>query len=159
MLNSSLACFWGRQTFFPKGGFADGKWEERLEWDGTKLKRFPIPQRMNDDTEEGERLLPGYDAIESLAYQLDQLALELASLMPKQVLVNAEGATVLNCLDTNRQKAELIRAQMVAMQEELDWLCYYVYGITDQCLTCNGDVQPVNCPWAKARRHGLLAIN
>src|SRR5205814_5389246 len=35
LLNSSTACFWGRQTLFPKGGFAAGKWEERLEWDGT----------------------------------------------------------------------------------------------------------------------------
>jgi hypothetical protein len=37
LLNSSTACFWGRQTFFPKGGYGSGKWEERLEWDGTKF--------------------------------------------------------------------------------------------------------------------------
>jgi hypothetical protein len=42
LLNSSIACFWGRQTFFPKGGFAGGKWEERLEWDGTKIQQFPL---------------------------------------------------------------------------------------------------------------------
>ncbi|ETX04952.1 MAG: hypothetical protein ETSY2_25820, partial [Candidatus Entotheonella gemina] len=28
LLNSSTACFWGRQVFFPKGGFSAGKWEE-----------------------------------------------------------------------------------------------------------------------------------
>ncbi|EAZ99554.1 BREX-2 system adenine-specific DNA-methyltransferase PglX [Marinobacter sp. ELB17] len=42
LLNSSTACFWGRQTFFGRGGFSDGKWQERMEWDGTKLKSFPV---------------------------------------------------------------------------------------------------------------------
>ena len=42
LLNSSTACFWGRATLFPKGGYPDGRWQERLEWDGTKLLQFPV---------------------------------------------------------------------------------------------------------------------
>ncbi|MGH7490160.1 MAG: BREX-2 system adenine-specific DNA-methyltransferase PglX, partial [bacterium] len=43
-LNSSVSCFLARQLFYPKGGFASGKWEERLEWDATKLREFPVPE-------------------------------------------------------------------------------------------------------------------
>lgn len=144
LLNSSLACFWGRQTFFPKGGFADGKWEERLEWDGTKLKRFPIPKPLNEAVSNSGRLLPGYEAIQSLARQLDLLAQELGALLPEQVLAGAEDISVFETLKHNRQRAAVIRAQMVALQEELDWLCYYAYGITDQCLTYDSELPLTN---------------
>ena len=40
LLNSSTTCFWGRATLFPRGGYPDGRWQERLEWDGTKLLQF-----------------------------------------------------------------------------------------------------------------------
>lgn len=144
LLNSSLACFWGRQTFFPKGGFADGKWEERLEWDGTKLKRFPIPKPLTDSAKNGERLLPGYGAIESLARQLDKLAQELSALLPEQVLSDAQYSSVIETLDASHQRAKEVRAAMVALQEELDWLCYHAYGITEQSLAYDGELPPIN---------------
>lgn len=144
LLNSSLACFWGRQTFFPKGGFADGKWEERLEWDGTKLKRFPVPKPLSETASDSDRLLPGYDAIESLARRLDELAQELGALLPEQVLAGAEDISVLETLESNRERTAAIRAQMVALQEELDWLCYYAYGITEKCLTYERELPLVN---------------
>ena len=27
----------------------------------------------------------------------------------------------------------------IAIQEELDWQCYHLYGLTDEELTCDGD--------------------
>lgn len=144
LLNSSLACFWGRQTFFSKRGEDVGKWGEFMEFDGTKLKRFPIPKPLSATESAGTRLLPGYSEIESLARQLDELAQALGALMPEQVLTGAEDTSVLDTLEANQQRADDIRAQMVALQEELDWLCYYAYGITDQCLTYSGALPKVN---------------
>jgi hypothetical protein len=48
LLNSSVACFWMQQVFHNKGGPGGGsskdeKWHDFFEFDGTKLKQFPIP--------------------------------------------------------------------------------------------------------------------
>ena len=67
LLNSSTASFWGRATLFPKGGFPDGRWQERLEWDGTKLLNFPLPvdrpldltRKLDTLARERVRVLPG----------------------------------------------------------------------------------------------------
>jgi hypothetical protein len=70
LLNSSVACFWGRQVFFPKGGFSDGKWQERLEWDSTKLQQFPIVEP--------------YPL--AIARQIDALAQALVAVQPAALL-------------------------------------------------------------------------
>jgi hypothetical protein len=110
-LNSSIACFWGRQTMFLKGGFADGKWEERLEWDGTKLGRFP---------------LSGTKPID-LARALDQASQNLAVNLPAAVAAN--GIPNRQLLDAACEEMRRIRARMIALQEELDWRCYRLYGL------------------------------
>ncbi len=111
LLNSSTACFWGRQTLFPKGGFADGKWEERLEWDATKLGRFPL-------------VVP---APTDLARALDRASQSLAASLPGAI---ASGGTPnRRMLDVAREEIERIRARMIALQEELDWRCYRLYGL------------------------------
>ena len=144
LLNSSLACFWGRQVFFPKGGYADGKWEERLEWDGTKLKRFPIPQpSVPAACDDDSRLLPGYPRIESLARQIDALAQQLGALMPLRLLEQADESFDLSLLDASRKQAEELRARMVAWQEELDWLCYQAYGLLEEAVVYDGELPPV----------------
>src|SRR5690606_8753160 len=48
LLNSSTDCFWMQQVFHNKGGpggahSKDEKWHDFYEFDGTKLKQFPIP--------------------------------------------------------------------------------------------------------------------
>jgi hypothetical protein len=143
LLNSSVACFWGRQTFFPKGGFADGKWEERLEWDGTKLKRFPIPNQLEKVAEKSGRLLAGYSQVESLAQSVDALAQELSSYLPINVLEKLEGHNVKQTLEDAEIQANIIRAKMVALQEELDWLCYQAYGLLDEALVYEGTLPAV----------------
>lgn len=143
LLNSSVACFWGRQTFFPKGGFADGKWEERLEWDGTKLKRFPIPKRLEKASEEDERLLAGYSKVESLAQSVDALAQKLSTYLPASILDKLSGNNVKQALEDAQLEANIIRNKMVALQEELDWLCYQAYGLLDEALVYEGDLPAV----------------
>lgn len=138
LLNSSIACFWGRQIFFPKGGFADGKWEERLEWDGTKLKRFPIPGTLDDTAQDESRLLPGYQPIELLAQQIDTLAQELASQLPEASISNLGERPVAEVLEQAEWQTKDLRSRMVALQEELDWHCYQAYGLLDEALVYPG---------------------
>ena len=129
LLNSSTACFWGRATLFPKGGFPDGRWQERLEWDGTKLLKFPVP---------AERPL-------DLAPRLDTLALKRAQMLPGTLVSSGKSGTptAVSLLKARTLTREL-REQMIALQEELDWRCYRLYKVTDDDLcTPPGDVPPV----------------
>ncbi|WP_313326127.1 BREX-2 system adenine-specific DNA-methyltransferase PglX [Pseudomonas qingdaonensis] len=126
LLNSSTACFWGRQTFFGRGGFSDGKWQERVEWDGTKLKSFPLTE---DPQQDAQRL----------SEQLDRLALELAQFQPIAVLKTLEPELVRQ-LESARIAESRILGQMVAVQEELDWRVYHLYGLTNTPLCYTGEL-------------------
>ncbi|RLJ22031.1 BREX-2 system adenine-specific DNA-methyltransferase PglX [bacterium endosymbiont of Escarpia laminata] len=124
LLNSSTACFWARQTFFQKGGFGDGKWEERQEWDGTKLKTFPIPPDSKG-------------LAKTLAQRLDQLAQQLAKFDPAKILESSD-FPIEPALTTARANAEALTRQMIALQEELDWLNYRLYGLIEEDLCYSG---------------------
>ena len=116
LLNSSAACFWMKQTFFNKGGPGDA-WEQRYVFDGTKLKRFPLP--------------PG-DAPVDLAALLASLSGQLSSRQPAAVC--AEAIPTRGLLDSSKSEADRIFRQMVAAQEELDWQCLQLYGLTPASL-------------------------
>lgn len=115
LLNSSVACFWGRQTFFPKGGFADGKWQERLEWDGTKLLSFPLPELRPTE----------------LARAIDALSCCKLKFLGMGILDNAGMPPSRASLDIAHSQFVSLRRKMIALQEELDWQCYRLYGFTD----------------------------
>ena len=117
VLNSSVAGFWGRQTLFPKGGFAAGKWEERLEWDSTKLQQFPIVEPLPID----------------LTNRIDKLAQEHSAILPTALFRKSMPTRAL--LDSASRRARSIHWQMVALQEELDWICYRLYGLVDSALS------------------------
>ncbi len=114
LLNSSTALFWGRQTFFPKGGFASGKWEERLEWDGTKLRQFPIPEKKPIE----------------LATELDALGAKMTEYLPASVIKTHPPSE--EAFDEAAEGFTAVRERMIALQEELDWQCYNFYKITDE---------------------------
>ena len=118
LLNSSSACFWGRATLFPKGGYPDGRWQERLEWDGTKLLTFPVPA----------------DHPLDLARKLDILAQERTRTTPTAIV--ERGGPSAASLQAARTRALEIREKMIALQEELDWRCYRLYGLMrdDLCM-------------------------
>lgn len=127
LLNSSLGCFWLKQICQDKGaggiggGIGDEKWERRYEHDGSKIEAFPTPDVKPLD----------------LARHMDRLAQDYSALMPEAV-ADAATPTALR-LDEIRTKALAIRAQMIAVQEELDWRCYQLYGLLNDDLCYKGD--------------------
>lgn len=129
LLNSSAACFWMKQVFHGKGQGGVGQesraeWEEFLEFDGTKLKQFPIPA--------GAPL--------ERARELDKLAQRLSGSLPAALV--QEAAPTRERLAEARSRAEALRVRMVAVQEELDWECYHLYGLVDEDLTAPADQVP-----------------
>ncbi|MFF4874123.1 BREX-2 system adenine-specific DNA-methyltransferase PglX [Streptomyces sp. NPDC000961] len=117
VLNSSTASFWLKQISQGKGGSGLGRglqdeaWEERYEFTGAKLQDFPLPQTLPLE----------------LGRQLDSLAQELGKHEPFEL--SASMAPTRLVLDGAQAQHARIRQQMLAMQEELDWQVYGLYGL------------------------------
>jgi hypothetical protein len=127
LLNNSITCFWARQSLFSKRGDPVGKWGEFIEWDGTKLLKFPLPASRPLD----------------LARTIEQLSQRLLDASPSQVS-RREILSVSNWDHSQRESAHLL-SMMIALQEELDWQCYKLYGLSnDQLILFPRDVPPVN---------------
>ncbi|MEU8189581.1 BREX-2 system adenine-specific DNA-methyltransferase PglX [Micromonospora carbonacea] len=130
VLNSSTACFWLKQVSHNKGegggarveaGYAamgSEDWKNHFEFTGTKLQEFPLPE--------------AYPL--GRARVLDLLAQRLASLTPAAVAES--GVPTRERLRAAYRDYDLTRAQMIALQEELDWEVYRLYGLLDDDLTC-----------------------
>jgi hypothetical protein len=125
VLNSSTACFWLKQVSHNKGSTVDQRgarqttipWENFYEFTGTKLQEFPLPSAYPLD----------------LSRDVDALAQRLAAVNPAAVAVS--GAPTRKRLVDARAEWESVRAQMIALQEELDWRVYRLYGLLDEDLT------------------------
>ncbi|GAA1651188.1 BREX-2 system adenine-specific DNA-methyltransferase PglX [Catellatospora bangladeshensis] len=123
VLNSSTACFWLKQVSQGKSGSGVGRgiqpedWMERYEFTGTKLEEFPLPT-----------LYPL-----ELGRELDGLAQRLAGVTSAAV-AESEVPTR-ERLATAHAEYVSIRARMIALQEELDWQVYQLYGLLDEALT------------------------
>jgi hypothetical protein len=112
LLNSSTACFWMKQVFHCKGSTVDQRgarqttvpFEDFWEYDGTKIKQFPIPK----------------ESALKYAQKLDHLATKLNLLSPSQNL------------NADYSDWTLILQSMISLQEELDWKCYGLYKLTDK---------------------------
>ncbi|MFF3140935.1 BREX-2 system adenine-specific DNA-methyltransferase PglX [Streptomyces sp. NPDC057927] len=117
VLNSSTACFWLKQVSHDKGsqgvneGFKSQEWERFYEFTGTKLQEFP---------------LPGALPLE-FGRTLDSMAQELSALEPSAVADSA--APERRALNTAHDAHTRVHRRMVAMQEELDWEVYGLYGL------------------------------
>ncbi|MEA3410182.1 MAG: BREX-2 system adenine-specific DNA-methyltransferase PglX, partial [Pseudomonadota bacterium] len=124
LLNSSTACFWMKQVFHNKGSTVDTRgarqttdaFENFYEFTGTGLKKFPIPDSKPLD----------------LATELDRLAQERQAHLPAQLASSLPLSRT--DLDAHRAAAETLLRRMIAWQEELDWRCYTLYGVTDRDL-------------------------
>ena len=127
VLNSSIGAFWMKQVLQTKGssgigrGVYDEGWEKHYQFDGTKLKLFPVPAG-----------LPSCLAASAgaIAQRWSQHA---PSLLTRS---NAPSTTLLN---TARQRFQELRQQMIALQEEIDWWCYRAYGLIDEDLCYRGE--------------------
>ncbi|MGC4898094.1 BREX-2 system adenine-specific DNA-methyltransferase PglX [Micromonospora echinospora] len=124
VLNSSTACFWLKQVSHNKGnggiggGIGDEDWEPRYEFTGTKLQEFPLPAAYPVER----------------ARLLDSLAQRLAGLTPAAVAES--GVPARERLAAAHADYDETRGQMIALQEELDWEVYQLYGLRDDDLTC-----------------------
>jgi hypothetical protein len=131
-LNSSVSCFWMKQVFHNKGSSVDqhgarqrtAPFEDFYEYTGTGLQRFPLPDVMPVD----------------LSRQLERSGKHIKAVLPEALVsrLTPEAHTLLE----SRQEAEHIRAKMVALQEELDWQCYQLYGLLSEDLRYTGDDTP-----------------
>jgi hypothetical protein len=125
LLNSSVACFWMKQVSHNKGSTVDQRgarqttmpFEDFYEFTGTKLAEFPL----------AEPCPVGF------AQTLDSLTQELAATSPAALIQSSVPTRI--TLDTASTCADLLRRQMIATQEELDWHCYQLYGLTRTELT------------------------
>ncbi|MDE0457269.1 MAG: BREX-2 system adenine-specific DNA-methyltransferase PglX [Chromatiales bacterium] len=119
VLNSSVACFWMKQVFHNKGSTVDAHgarqttdaFENFYEYTATGLKQFPLPA--NRPT--------------ALARTLDRLAAERQAHLPAQLADRFPMAPAE--LNAHRDAATTLLARMIALQEELDWECYLLYGL------------------------------
>jgi hypothetical protein len=130
VLNSSTACFWLKQNSHSKGGggigggIASEEWEHFYEFTGTTLQDYPLPSALP--------LTRGR--------VLDAFAGELADQSPDAVA--SRGVPDAATLATARAESERLQSLMIAVQEELDWEVYRLYGLIDADLTYPGDDLP-----------------
>jgi hypothetical protein len=138
VLNSSTACFWLKQNSHNKGrpgaeqAGADEPWEHRYEFTATTLEEYPLPAVF--PLKRGK--------------VLDELAGNLALRAPSSLTANC--LPVATALAEAQTVYEEIRARMVAVQEELDWEVYRLYGLIDGDLTYGGDDLPRLAPGERA---------
>lgn len=112
-----------KQSFHDKGGggigggLANELWEHFYEFTATGMQRFPIPNAMPH----------------AIAGRLDSLGKKYTELLP-HVTVQTVAPTSEQLADSQIQASE-IRRQMIALQKELDWYCYQLYGLLsdDHC--------------------------
>ena len=123
VLNSSTACFWLKQVSQRKSGSGIGRgiqpedWMERYEFTGTKLEEFPLPSSYPLE----------------LSQLIDGLAQRLAGATPQSVATS--GVPTRGRLVASGEEWRPVRARMIAVQEELDWRVYRLYGLLDDDLT------------------------
>lgn len=139
-LNSSTACFWMKQVFHNKGDSTDQHGARTTgvpefntyEFTGTGLQSFPLAPELPTQ----------------LARSLDSLASEYVHNTP-ETLFCAETPS-LNAIECAKQRAESCRGQMIAIQEELDWQNYMLYGLTSDELCYEGNDLPELTPGLRA---------
>jgi hypothetical protein len=133
ILNSSLACFWMKQVFYPKSTSVKdldterGKPEaNRYDFASTGLLSFPLP---NESRRNESRVF-------DISDELVSLAIKASSLLPAAVLSdwdsNREGTSLSRVLSEAECDYQRIKRRMIALQEELDWEVYRAYSLTEE---------------------------
>ncbi len=130
-----MACFWLKQMCHSKGSTVDVKgarqsripFDDFYQFNGTNVQEFPLPA-----------VYPLARAIE-----LDALAQQLAAVTPATVAADPEDAPTSEKLAQAKSEWHRIRARMIAVQEELDWEVYGIYGLHDD-LTAPEDSLPAD---------------
>jgi hypothetical protein len=128
-LNSSTACFWMRQVSQPKTqttGMDQDAWRVRHQFDGTKLKEMPVVSH----------------AWRDLANRLDQAARDRGEFA--WAVGNCGIRPTSQSIRDAGEWLQRRRAQMIALQEELDWAFYQTFGILDGKFSATTEVPPLH---------------
>lgn len=136
LLNSSIACFWIKQVCHCKGSTVDSKgarqttvaFENFYDHNGTSLKNFPVPEVAESRAAE-------------LAKYLDTLGRQLTDFDPMEVIVQCPDDPG-NTLAEAEAQTVALEANVIALQEELDWHCYHLYGLLDEDFCYAGTPPP-----------------
>ncbi|MFD9615986.1 BREX-2 system adenine-specific DNA-methyltransferase PglX [Streptomyces virginiae] len=124
LLNSSTACFWLKMRCYPKGGDPMGNdgarvsaqpWSDRYQFNGTNVAEFPLPS----------------DYPVRLATELDSLTQKISR--ASEFTVDASVPTTITVHEA-RDSWKSTRGRMIALQEELDWQVYSLYGLHSEDL-------------------------
>jgi hypothetical protein len=137
ILNSSTACFWMKQVFHNKGDSTDqfgarttGVVEfNTYEFTATGLQNFPFPT----------------GGLCGIPERLNGLATRMSSHSPEKVLSGTDVPSA-NRLKEERHMWMDARNRMIALQEELDWRVYQLFGLIEDDLSFDLDsLPPVLC--------------
>jgi hypothetical protein len=131
LLNSSVVCFWMKQVSHQKqmmGG--DGiRISERAkvpyQFASTRLMELPLPKNWRSHS-----LKP---RLTELANEADQLARSMFEPSAAQVIEQAlaSGQSILDLWLETLASRQLTRSRQIVVQEEIDFVCYTMYGLTD----------------------------
>ncbi|WP_097880355.1 BREX-2 system adenine-specific DNA-methyltransferase PglX [Streptomyces sp. st140] len=138
LLNSSTTCFWLKQVSHSKGnstaasGMPDQPWSWNYEFTGTKLEEFPVPSEYPTE----------------IAARLDAESQRLATFSPAEVVKMATPTVA--TLRESSNSWHSTRAQMIALQEELDWAVYSIYNLHPVNLTTRISEIPEISPGQRA---------
>ncbi|MEU9833098.1 BREX-2 system adenine-specific DNA-methyltransferase PglX [Streptosporangium sp. NPDC048047] len=130
ILNTSTACFWLNLVCHDKGNRGGERssgryaWERYHQYNGTRLAEFPLPKTLPLEN----------------SRKLDSLAQHLTTISAEEITTEAMPAR--ERLKAAQDEWHSVRAQMIALQEELDWEVYSLYGLLDDDLTAPADAVP-----------------
>ncbi|RWZ77074.1 BREX-2 system adenine-specific DNA-methyltransferase PglX [Streptomyces albidoflavus] len=124
LLNSSTAGFWLKMACHNKGSTVDAKgarqstlpFEDFYQFNGTSVAKFPVPGVFPTD----------------LATRIDSLAQQLSVTTPNALAAKTIPTTF--TLSEARTRYTSTRAQMIALQEDLDWQVYFLYNLHSEDL-------------------------
>jgi hypothetical protein len=124
-VNSSIGDFWTKQVFHAHGDkkgdvrVMGEAWELHFQRDTTKLLKFPLAVRRDP-------------RLEGFSRKIDRLASERTADSLAAILDGGASAgpdPLRAALDARRRRDLERLLAMVGLQEELDWLCYRLYGV------------------------------
>ena len=139
-LNSSTSCFYMKQFSHQKqltGG--DGIRIEFVskvpyQFAGVGLKKLPVIKSLN----------AGFFAETMFAYgaRMDELSRRYAAITLREVIARSlKSDTSLDSVRSSVQSQKnSLRSQMILIQEEIDWSCYWAFGLCDKSLL--SDIEP-----------------
>ncbi|WP_432011661.1 BREX-2 system adenine-specific DNA-methyltransferase PglX [Streptomyces cucumeris] len=135
LLNSSTAAFWLKMNCHKKGGSpesgggeSDQPWSWSYQFNGSNLERFPVP------SDQATRFAESIDTQSRI------------SLKNTPGHLTKEHTPTAKLLSEARAIWTSTRCRMIALQEELDWQVYSIYGLYPEDLRMSEDPDDPDIP-------------